>query len=134
MFWAPLCDAMPQHGVTTALVGNCSLGLVPVRPELVAGVTDVFCYIEDMPPSAFDAGIPWTWETFAEYRDVIDGMGVALHTAVLLGHSILRMYVMGDDAWERPATPAEIGELARVLEDSMTAGAFGFSTRPFDVD
>src|SRR5579862_9322720 len=50
MFWDPLCDPMPQHGVTTALVGNCSLGLVPVRPDLVAGVTDVFCYIEDMPP------------------------------------------------------------------------------------
>ena len=56
MFWDPLCDPMPQHGVTTAIVGNCSLGLVPVRPELVAGVTDVFCYIEDMPPHAFNVG------------------------------------------------------------------------------
>src|SRR4029077_5597744 len=82
VFWDPLCDPMPQHGVTTALVGNCSLGLAPMRPELVAGVTDVFCYIEDMPPHAFDTAIPWTWETFEQYRDVIDGMGVALHTVV----------------------------------------------------
>src|SRR6516165_1958356 len=134
MFWDPLCDPMPQHGVTTALVGNCSLGLVPVRPELVQGVTDVFCYIEDMPPAAFDDGIPWSWETFDQYRDVIDGMGVSLHTAVLIGHTPLRMYVMGDDAWTRAATEAETAQLAAVLDASMTAGAFGFSTSTFDED
>jgi N-acyl-D-amino-acid deacylase len=134
MFWDPLCDPMPQHGVTTALVGNCSLGLAPVRPELVAGVTDVFCYIEDMPPHAFNVGIPWTWETFDQYRDVIDAMGVTLHTAVLIGHSILRMYVMGEDAWNRVATAEEIAEMAAVLDASMTAGAFGFSTSTFDED
>jgi len=134
MFWDPLCDPMPQHGVTTALVGNCSLGLVPVRPELVAGVTDVFCYIEDMPPYAFDVGIPWTWETFEQYRDVIDAMGVTLNTAVLVGHSILRMYVMGEDAWSRVATDDEVAEMARVLDASMAAGAFGFSTSTFDED
>jgi N-acyl-D-aspartate/D-glutamate deacylase len=120
--------------VTTALVGNCSLGLVPVRPELVAPVTDVFCYIEDMPPVAFAEGIPWTWETFEQYRDAIDGMGVALHTMVLIGHSVLRMYVMGDAAWERPATPAELAEMVRVLDASMAAGAFGFSSSAFDED
>jgi N-acyl-D-aspartate/D-glutamate deacylase len=59
----------------------------------------VFCYIEDMPPYAFDTAIPWTWETFDQYRDVIDGMGVSLHTVILIGHTPLRMYVMGDDAW-----------------------------------
>lgn len=134
MFWDPLCDPMPQHGVTTALVGNCSLGLVPVRPELVAGVTDVFCFIEDMPPYAFERGIPWSWESFEQYRDVIDGMGVALHTAVLVGHSILRMYVMGEEAWVRTATPAEVAEMAAVLDASMAAGAFGFSTSSFDED
>ena len=88
-------------------------------PELVAGVTDVFCYIEDMPPAAFDDGIPWTWETFDQYRDVIDGMGVALHTAVLIGHTPLRMYVMGDDAWTRAATEAETAQLAAVLDLSL---------------
>jgi N-acyl-D-amino-acid deacylase len=134
MFWDPLCDPMPQHGVTTALVGNCSLGLVPVRPELVGGVTEVFCYIEDMPPAAFDDAIPWNWETFDEYRDVIDGMGVSLHTAVLIGHTPLRMYVMGEDAWTRPATAAEAAEMAAVLDASMAAGAFGFSTSTFDED
>jgi N-acyl-D-aspartate/D-glutamate deacylase len=134
MFWDPLCDPMPQHGVTTAIVGNCSLGLAPVRPELVAGVTDVFCYIEDMPPYAFDTAIPWTWETFEQYRDTIDAMGVSLHSAVLIGHTPLRMYVMGDDAWERPATDDEVEEMAGVLDASMSAGAFGFSTSTFDED
>ena len=107
--------------------------LLPIG-RLVAGVTDVFCYIEDMPPQAFADGIPWTWETFEQYRDVIDAMRVTLHTAVLIGHSILRMYVMGEAAWERAATASELAAMVRVLDDSMAAGAFGFSTSTFDED
>ena len=33
IYWDPLCDPMPQHGVTTVLAGNCSLGLAPMRPD-----------------------------------------------------------------------------------------------------
>ena len=43
MFWDPGCDPMPQHGVTTALIGNCSLSLAPVKPEHLDEVMDVFC-------------------------------------------------------------------------------------------
>jgi N-acyl-D-aspartate/D-glutamate deacylase len=49
MFWDPACDPMPQHGVTTALLGNCSLSLAPVRPEHLEEVMDVFCFIETCP-------------------------------------------------------------------------------------
>ena len=55
MFWDPGCDPMPQHGVTTALIGNCSLSLAPVKPEHLEEVMDVFCYIEDMPIEEFTA-------------------------------------------------------------------------------
>ena len=52
LFWDRGCDPMPHHGVTTVLIGNCSLGLVPVRPDLVDEVSKLFCYIEDMPPGS----------------------------------------------------------------------------------
>ena len=65
VWWDPLLDPMPQHGVTTVVTGNCSLSLTPVRaPDRVAA-SDVFGFIEDIPVDAFTTGIPWTWESYA---------------------------------------------------------------------
>ena len=67
VFWDPLCDPMPQHGVTTVLVGNCSLSLAPVRPEHRKGLQELLCYIEDLPSEVLDVSIPWGWESYGEY-------------------------------------------------------------------
>jgi N-acyl-D-amino-acid deacylase len=134
LFWDPACDPMPQHGVTTVLIGNCSLGLVPVRPDAIDDVSKLFCYIEDMPRETFALGIPWTWERYPEYRDAMNQGGLGVHAAPLLGHSVMRMYVMGDDAWDRAATNAERAAIVAVLDEAIDAGAFGFSTSYFDSD
>jgi N-acyl-D-amino-acid deacylase len=134
LFWDPACDPMPQHGVTSVLIGNCSLGLVPMRPDLVDEVSKLFCYIEDMPRETFELGIPWTWERYAEYRDAMNAGGMSVHAVPLLGHSVLRLFVMGADAWERAATDDERAEIAALLDESVAAGAFGFSTSFFDAD
>lgn len=134
LFWDRACDPMPQHGVTTVLIGNCSLGLVPVRPEGVDELSTLFCYIEDMPRETFSLGIPWTWERYPAYRDALADGGLGVHAAVLLGHSAIRLYVMGDAAWERAATDAERAAMAAVLDEAVAAGAYGFSTSFFDAD
>ena len=134
MFWDPACDPMPQHGVTTALIGNCSLSLAPVKPEHLEEVMDVFCYIEDMPIEEFRNGIPWSWQTWREYRNAMNERGAALNMASLIGHSMLRIFVMGEDAWQRAATPDEIGAMCDELRDALGAGCFGISTSFFDVD
>jgi len=134
LFWDPGCDPMPQHGVTTVLIGNCSLGLVPIRPDLVDEVSKLFCYIEDMPRETFSIGIPWTWERYPEYRDALGAGGLSVNAAPLLGHSVMRLYVMGADAWERAATDEERAQIASVLDEAMTAGAFGFSISYLDAD
>ncbi|WP_419918732.1 N-acyl-D-amino-acid deacylase family protein [Candidatus Poriferisocius sp.] len=134
MFWDRGCDPMPQHGVTTALIGNCSLSLAPAMPEQLHELIDVFCYIEDMPVADFESGIPWTWGSWCQYRDAMNDGGIALNMASLIGHSMLRIYVMGDDAWTREATAEEIEAMATELADAMSAGCYGFSTSFFDLD
>jgi N-acyl-D-aspartate/D-glutamate deacylase len=116
------------------LIGNCSLGLVPVHPEGIDELSTLFCYIEDMPREAFARGIPWSWEGYPEYRDALADGGLGVHAAVLLGHSAIRLYVMGAAAWERAATDDERAAIAGVLDAAMASGAYGFSTSFFDAD
>jgi N-acyl-D-amino-acid deacylase len=134
LFWDPLADPMPQHGVTTAIMGNCSLSLAPLLPEYRDELAGAFCFIEDMPETAFATAIPWSWETYAQYRDALGTGGLSLNAAALIGHTPLRMYVMGEEAWERPSTPDERHRIAALLEDCLLAGAFGLSTSFFDED
>ena len=105
MFWDPACDPQPQHGVTTALVGNCSLSLFPVTDEQRIPIADMFAFVEDVPADALIHHVPWTWEDYAGYRDAIDVRGAGVNIAALMGHSPLRLVVMGDDAWNAPRPP-----------------------------
>ncbi|MGA7418693.1 MAG: amidohydrolase family protein [Acidimicrobiales bacterium] len=134
VFWEPSADPMPQQGVTTVLTGNCSLSLAPLRAEHRDELSSVFAYIEDLPPRAFETAIPWSWETFAEYRMALEKMGFGVNLAPLVGHTPLRLFVMGAEAWERVATDDEIVQLATLLDDSLGAGAFGLSTSFLDRD
>ncbi len=134
VFWDPACDPQPQHGVTTALVGNCSLSLFPVNDEQRIPIADMFAFVEDVPPDALIDHVPWTWNDYAGYRDAIDARGAGLNIAALMGHSPLRLVVMGDDAWERAATAEERGRMAEILDAAMVAGAWGLSTSFLDED
>ncbi len=135
LWWDTSCDPMPQHGVTTVLMGNCSLSLAPVRAADRAGVTSLFCYIEDLPESAFDSAIPWAWETWPQYQAHASRQGFSVNASGYVGHTPLRLFVMGQQAWDRPATEPERREMAEVLDQSLAAGALGLSTSMgFDED
>ncbi len=134
LFWDPTCDPMPQHGVTTVLIGNCSLSLAPLRPEQRDGLSAVFAYVEDMPPSVFADSVPWSWTTFPEYLDALRALPCTVNVASLVGHTPLRMFVMGDDAWDRVATVDERRAMAAILDEALVAGACGLSTSWFDED
>jgi len=134
LFWDPACDPMPQHGVTTVLIGNCSLSLAPLLPEQRDGLSAVFAYVEDMPPSVFAQSVPWNWTTFPEYLDALRALPCTVNVATLVGHTPLRMFVMGDEAWDRIATADERRAMVAVLDDAMRAGALGLSTSWFDED
>ena len=134
VFWDPTLDPEPLHGVTTMLVGNCSLSLYPVADATRAEVADLFSYIEDVPRHLFDDAVPWTWTDFGGYRDAVDRQGCATNLAALVGHSALRLATMGDDAWTRTATPDERAAMAALFATQLAEGAYGFSTSFLDVD
>jgi N-acyl-D-amino-acid deacylase len=135
LFWDPACDPVPQHGVTTVLVGNCSLSMAPVRPEAVDELRGLFCYIEDLPEQALVQGVPWSWERYPAYMQQVAAGRYGVNVAALVGHTPIRLYVMGAESWERTATEDERRLMGHVLRECLQAGAFGMSSSlGFDED
>jgi N-acyl-D-aspartate/D-glutamate deacylase len=134
IWWDPAIDPAPQHGITSVVTGNCALSLAPLLARDRAALVDMFCFIEDMPTRAVEAGVPFDWTSFAEYRAASDARGAAVNVAPLVGHNNLRLTVMGEAAWERPASDDELEAISRLLAESLAAGGFGVSVSFVDLD
>lgn len=128
VFWDPALTPSCYHGVTTVIAGNCGFTLAPCRPEHRGLIARTLEHVEDMPLAALEAGIPWDFETFPEYLDSVERHGVALNYAAYVGHTAVRLFVMGDAGYERSATDTEIATMQEVVADAMLAGAVGFAT------
>jgi len=131
--WDRLATPSLEHGVTTIVVGNCSLSLAPVKGAGRDKIVNMFQVIEDIKKPTFDAAVPFSWETFGEYLDYIRP-GLGINVAPLIGHSAVRFYVMGAASQERAANDAEIADMCRIVEDAMAAGAAGISSSYVDID
>lgn len=123
-----------EHGVTTVVPGNCSLSLAPLRTDQRDTFSRMFRLIEEMPEAAFDGGVDWRWgEGFGGWLDALAG-NIALNVAPLVGHSVIRMFVMGAEAQQRAATAAEVRAMGDLLRECLDAGAVGLSTSFVDID
>lgn len=131
--WDGFAEPSLEHGVTTVINGNCSLTMAPVKAEHREFVGAVFRQIEEMPKADFEAGMKWNWETFEEYLDAFRSQ-LGINVAPLVGHSMLRLWVMGDSSRDRPATAGEIAEIQKLLRQCLDAGAVGMSSSWVDID
>ncbi len=130
IIWDRMLSISPWHGVTTVVLGNCGFGIAPTRPEHRMLIAETLENVEGMSVEALKSGLgeDWGFETFPEYLEVLEDRGSAINVAVLLGHTPLRLYVMGEDATEREATDEEVAEMRELVREALDAGAIGFAT------
>jgi N-acyl-D-aspartate/D-glutamate deacylase len=129
VFWDPSLTPSSFHGVTSVVAGNCGFSIAPVRSENVALMARTLQNVEDMSFETLSVGVPWDeFETFPQYLDAVDRRGVDLNYGCYVGHTAVRLYVMGEDAYERAATDDEITQMQTVIAAAMDGGAIGFAS------
>ncbi len=126
--WDPLGTCSCWHGVTSVVMGNCGFTLAPCRAHEKHLVVRNLERAEDIPAEAMQAGIEWTWETYAQYLDAVARWPKGINYAGYVGHSALRTYAMGERAFSEPATAEDLAVMQRELADALAAGAMGFTT------
>ena len=114
VFWDPDLSPSSFHGVTTVVAGNCGFSIAPTRADGVEIIVRTLQHVEDMSFDTLMAGVPWDeFETFPQYLDAVERRGVALNYGCYVGHTAVRLFVMGPEAYERAATDDEIDTDAR---------------------
>ncbi|WP_329451667.1 D-aminoacylase [Streptomyces sp. NBC_01724] len=130
LFWDPYATPSMNHGVTTVAGGNCGFTLAPLhpdRPDDADYTRRMMSKVEGMALKALEEGVDWSWSTFREYLDALEGR-IAVNAGFMVGHCALRRHVMGADAVGGQPGPAQLDAMLRLLHDAMDAGAWGLST------
>ncbi|MEU6932372.1 amidohydrolase family protein [Streptomyces sp. 2RAF24] len=130
LFWDPFATPSMNHGVTTVAGGNCGFTLAPLhpdRPEDADYTRKMMSKVEGMALKALEEGVDWSWSSFAEYLDALDGR-TAVNAGFMVGHCALRRYVMGADAVGGQPTEEQLARMVALLKEAMAAGAWGLST------
>jgi N-acyl-D-amino-acid deacylase len=126
--WDPMGTCSCWHGVTSVVMGNCGFALAPCKPEEREWFARCLEAVEDIPTEAMLKGIDWNWETFPEYLANVERLPKGINYAAYIGHSALRMYVMGKRALTDLATGDDLKHMRHAVQEALRAGAVGFST------
>src|ERR1700690_2325431 len=108
VMWDPLGTSSCWHGVTTVVMGNCGFTLAPAHPQdrnLVMGNLE---RAEDISRKALNAGLDWSWESFAQYLDAVERTPKGINYAANIGHSALRTWAMGERAFDEAASDDDL--------------------------
>ena len=119
MLSAPEMAPKVSQGVTTVVAGNCGISLAPMPGGPRRPVTPPLDLLDD-------EGAWFRFPTFGEYVGALRDAPAATNAALLVGHSTLRVATLDD--LERPARPAEVERMRRLVHEALAAGAIGVST------
>ena len=126
--WDSVLTPSAEHGVTTAVMGNCGVGVAPVRSTMREFLMGDLVNVEGIPQAVMEAGIDWQWEHFGDYMAAMDRRGLGINVAALVAMTPLRHYAMGEASLSRAANADEIATMTASFAGAMEAGAFGYST------
>jgi N-acyl-D-amino-acid deacylase len=112
----PAADTAVTQGVTTLVTGNCGFSPFPVGD--LAELRSAAAFLQ--------AELAWNWTDAAGYADAVDTTRPAVNLALQVGHSALRLAVMGGE--ERAPSLAELKRMGELLAGAAAQGVWGFST------
>lgn len=128
--WDPYLTPSSYHGVTTAVMGNCGVGFAPVRPGTAPALINLMEGIEDIPGTVLAEGVKFDWQSFPDYLDVLERAPKVMDIGAQVPHAALRFFAMGERGLDHASEPAdaELAAMGELLEQSLRAGALGFTT------
>lgn len=119
LFSNNLFEEKIQQGITTVLIGNCGLSVVPQTER----------YKEELErylvPLLGNAKI-CLWRSFSDYFNWIEEKGININVGAFVGHGTIRIATMGFA--NNPLTKAKLSKMKRFLVDALEQGVLGMST------
>jgi N-acyl-D-amino-acid deacylase len=103
------------QGVTTEITGE-GTSIAPLNDRL----------LEDLKDDAKKYGVALDWRSLDDYLRRFDHAKPAINLGTFVGAGGIRTYVIGKD--NRPATPAELEQMRKLVAEAMQQGAFGLSS------
>ena len=116
------------QGVTTEVNGQCGGSAVPRlgQARLSSDWASQTYPIRTSHGLRQNAQPGPTWTTVADYRALFEAVRPAVNTVQFIGHNTLRAGVMGYEP--RAATPEEVREMCRRLDQALDEGGWGLTT------
>lgn len=118
----PECDFKIMQGVTTEVIGNCGFGAAPANDAYRN-------FLRSFGVTLFGPLGDFSWQTTAEFYQVLEARPAAVNVATLVPHAAVRYGVLEGD--KRPPSGQELSTMQALVREGMQAGAVGLSTGLF---
>ena len=112
-------DSKVHMGVSTTVFASCGSGAAPLNEKMREEIRRFSPFLEE-------AGVKVDWSTMEEYLSRLEGGGLSINVAPIVGFGTVRRYVMGMEM--RAPTPAELDAMKKEIAKAMEAGCRGITT------